>query len=109
MLYGDRVGQDASGDLDAEERRDLTLLGDVDRLGAGKGQAFAIELVPDRRHLPGEQLRHQPECLAHGSLLRDVDRRDSGDPSEFGQRYCRLHEPSVGEHRRDGSVTGRRL
>ncbi len=73
MLYGDRVGQEASPDLDTEEGRDLALLGDVDGLGARERQAFAFELVPDRRQLPGEQLRYQAEGLAHGPFLGDVD------------------------------------
>ena len=73
MLDGDRVGQDASGDLDTEERRDLALLGDVDRLGARERQALTFELVADRSQLPGEQLRHQAERLTHGPFLGDVD------------------------------------
>ena len=72
MLDGDRVGQEASADLDTEEGRDLTLLGDVDRLGARERQALAFELVADRGQLAGEQFRHQPECLAHGPFLGDV-------------------------------------
>ena len=73
MLDGDWVGQYASGDLDTEECRDLALLGDVDRLRAGERQAFAFDLVADCRQLPGEQLRHQTERLAHGASFGDVD------------------------------------
>jgi len=38
-------------------------------LGARERQVLAFQLVPDRRQLPGEQLRHQAERLAHGPFL----------------------------------------
>ena len=73
MLDCDRLGQHAPGDLDTEERRDLALLGKVDRLGTRQRQALTFKLVPDRSQLPGEQLGNQAERLTHGALLGDID------------------------------------
>ena len=42
VLDGDGVGQQASGDLDPEEGRDLALLGHVDRLGAREGEVIVL-------------------------------------------------------------------
>ena len=109
MLDGDRVGQEASGYLDAEERGDLALLGDAERLGARKSQALALELVPDRRQLPSEQLWHQAERLVHGPPLGDVHRRNAGDPGELGERYRGLHESPVGQYRSDRPAARGRL
>ena len=51
MLDGDRVGEHASGDLYAQERRDLPLLGRIDRLRARQHQTVVFEFVANRRQL----------------------------------------------------------